>query len=133
MQMQVRALPREGHKGRWRAKRFFSDAPVVLDVLEQEQDPQPFALTRIGQATLRQLQADPFLAVSVAGWPPSDAIVGDGAGELARLREQLAALEKHVNEERASSQRLIAEKDAEIARLRQHGGQQAKQNGNGPR
>lgn len=58
----IRATAREGYRGYYTPNRFWPDTPVVVEVVDQEDDPLlsngKIDTTKVGQKTLRQIKSE---------------------------------------------------------------------------
>ncbi len=129
----VKAAPRESYPGYWCARRFFpGGADVVLEVLDQEDDPPDVEHVdhrnpddkrmkpdprRIGKRSERQLRANRQYLVVVDGGelpaPPAPEVtiadqqaqITDLQKKLQELADRLAERDKQLDEQRAGTAR----------------------------
>lgn len=100
----VRAMPAQGHERRWCARRPFTREAIEVRVVD---DPKP-NITKDGKVVaysyeltpkeLEELQADPHIAVSIAGNPDADPL------ELNALKAQIQKLEQELAQARRDHQ-----------------------------
>jgi hypothetical protein len=102
----IRAMPAQGHSRRWCAQRPWSKALTEVKVVEMP-NPKATAPMEISVKDLIELQADPHIAVQLAGT--------SGSLELNTAKAQLLELEKQLVDVRREAQGEVEDLKAKIS------------------